>query len=69
MLRYVARIQNAPVPSYTELNARVGWRVTPELDLSLIAVNVLSRDHVEFGSPAQRAVFEPGYFLKATWAF
>jgi iron complex outermembrane receptor protein len=69
MLRYMGRIQNAPVPSYTELNARVGWRVTPELDLSLIAVNVLSRDHVEFGSPAQRAVFEPGYFLKATWAF
>jgi iron complex outermembrane receptor protein len=69
MLRHVSRLPNPEVPSYTQLNGRIGWRALPELDLSLVAVNVLDRDHVEFGAPAQRAVFEPGYFLKATWAF
>jgi iron complex outermembrane receptor protein len=69
MLRHVGRLSNPEVPSYTELNGRLGWRALPNLDLSLVAVNALDRDHVEFGTPAQRAVFEPGYFLKATWAF
>jgi iron complex outermembrane recepter protein len=69
MLRHVSRLPSPHVPSYTELNARVGWRVAPEIDLSLVAVNALGRDHVEFGNPATRAVFEPGYFVRATWAF
>jgi iron complex outermembrane recepter protein len=69
MLRYVSRLPNPVVPSYTELNARVGWRVARDLDLSLVANNALERDHVEFGTPAQRAVFEPAYFVRATWAF
>jgi iron complex outermembrane receptor protein len=69
MLRHVGRLSNPQVPSYTELNGRLGWRALPNLDLSLVAVNALDRDHVEFGAPAQRAVFEPGYFVKATWAF
>jgi iron complex outermembrane receptor protein len=68
-LRYVGRLPNPEVPSYTELNGRIGWRARPNLDISLVAVNALDRDHVEFGTPAQRAVFEPGYFVKATWAF
>lgn len=69
MLRHVGRLPRPQVPSYTQLNGRLGWRVLPKLDLSLVAVNMLDRKHVEFGTPAQRAVFEPGYFLKATWAF
>lgn len=69
MLRHVGRLPNPAVPSYTELNGRIGWRAAPNLDISLVAVNALGRDHVEFGTPAQRAVFEPGWFVKATWAF
>ena len=69
MLRYVGALPNPAVPSYTELNARLGWRVSPTLDLALVAVNALDRDHVEFGTPAQRAVFETGYFVRAAWTF
>jgi iron complex outermembrane recepter protein len=69
MLRYSGRLPNPVVPSYTELHARIGWRAMPNLDISLVAANVLDRDHVEFGAAAQRALFEPGYFVKVTWAF
>ena len=69
MLRYVSKLANPAVPSYTELDARVGWRVSPGLELSLAAVNLLDRDHAEFGAPAVRAVFERAVFAKAQWTF
>ena len=69
MARYVGSLPNPAVPSYTELNARLGWRASRSLELALVAVNALGRDHVEFGTPAQRAVFEPSYFVRASWTF
>jgi len=68
-LRHVGRLRDPAVPRYTELNARVGWMVSKRLELSLTGENLLGRDHVEFATPAQRAVFERAYFAKATWAF
>jgi iron complex outermembrane receptor protein len=69
MARYVSALPNPVVPAYTELNARLGWRVSRSLELALVAINTLDRDHVEFGTAAQRAVFEPSYFLRAAWTF
>jgi iron complex outermembrane receptor protein len=69
MVRYVGALPNPAVPAYTELNARLGWRVSRSLDLALVAMNALDRDHVEFGQPAVRAVFEPSYFVRAAWTF
>ena len=69
MARYVGPFPNPLVPSYTELNARLGWRVSRSLELALVAINALDRDHVEFGTPAQRAVFESSYFVRAAWTF
>ena len=69
LLRYVSRLANPVVPSYTELDARVGWRVSRQLELSLAAVNLLDRAHSEFAAPAIRAVFDPAVFAKAQWTF
>ena len=69
MLRYVARLSNPVVPSYTEMNARVGWRLTPQLELSLAGANLLDREHSEFNTPAVRAVFDRSVLAKAAWTF
>jgi len=42
----------ATVPSYTELNARLGWRPTPRLELSISGENLLHAHHVEYGFPS-----------------
>jgi iron complex outermembrane receptor protein len=55
------------VPAYTEVNARFGWRVSRNLELSLLVANAFDRKHAEFATPDIRAVFERTYFLKATW--
>jgi iron complex outermembrane recepter protein len=53
----------ADVPSYFELDARIGWRPTPRVELSLSGENLLHAHHPEYGFPApsrieiQRSVF------------
>lgn len=51
-LRHVGRVPATRVPAYTELDAHFGWQVTPGLDLSLHAVNLLDERHVEVDNPA-----------------
>jgi iron complex outermembrane receptor protein len=61
MFRWVDKltIDNGPtggpiagtVPSYCEMDARIGWRVTKHLDLSLVGQNLLHNHHVEYGFP------------------
>jgi len=48
-------INNGPtvenVPSYLELNARLGWRPSERLELSISGENLLHAHHVEYGFP------------------
>ena len=58
-LRRVAALPDPPVPAYTELNARVGWLPTPQLELSLTGQDRLHAQHPEFGTPIpQRIEFQ-----------
>ena len=36
-------------PAYTAVDARIGWRPVPKLELSLIGRNLTDGRHVEFG--------------------
>jgi iron complex outermembrane recepter protein len=68
-LRYVdsLRVDNggapAAVPSYFELGIRLAWRVSKNLELSVVGENLLHKSHPEFGIPgpgdeeAQRTIF------------
>ena len=59
-LRYVGVLPDPHVPSYVELNGRIGWAVTPRLEVAIAAFNLLHDHHQEFPSPAglvQRSVF------------
>jgi iron complex outermembrane receptor protein len=58
-IRHVSSLPNPPVPAYTELNARVGWRPRPGIEMALIGQDLLQAQHPEFGSPLpQRIEFQ-----------
>jgi iron complex outermembrane receptor protein len=58
------------VPSYFELDVRLGWHVTKNLELALAGQNLLHAQHVEAGFPnsAQEAIVR-GVYGKIAWQF
>jgi iron complex outermembrane receptor protein len=66
-VRHVGKLPNPPVPAYTVVDMRLGWRPMPELDLSLIVLNLLDKEHAEWGVPANRASFDRNVMLRVTW--
>jgi iron complex outermembrane receptor protein len=50
-LRQVAALPDPKVPGYVELDARLGWRVSDRLDLSLSGSNLLHPWHQEYVFP------------------
>lgn len=58
------------VPSYCELDIRVGWRPTKNFELSLVGQNLLHDHHPEYGFPsATRAEAGRSIFGKITWRY
>ncbi len=66
-VRHAGLLSSSLVPAYTVVDARVGWRVSRALDVSLAVENVLDRKYSEFGPAATRAIFERTYLLRLTW--
>jgi iron complex outermembrane receptor protein len=68
--RYVGRLPNPAVPSYLEMDLRLGWRATRNLDLDIVGRNLLDGSHPEFGadSPRRREV-ERSVYARVTWRF
>lgn len=58
------------VPSYSELDVRLGWRPTRDLELALVGQNLLHDHHQEFGvpGPGQEEVGRSVYG-KVSWHF
>jgi iron complex outermembrane receptor protein len=67
MVRHVAGLPNPSVPGYTAVDARLGWKLQPGLELSLTAQNLFDRSHPEWGAAATRAEFTRGIFAKVLW--
>jgi len=72
-LYYVDSLDNINVPSYTRLDLRVGWRPTKSFELSVSGLNLLEREHDEFGAEAVQFTsgtrVERSIFAKATIKF
>ena len=68
-VRHVGALPNPAVDAYTELDARVGYRVRPGWELSLVGSNLLHDNHLEFrgGTPPQ--LYERSVTLRSTWRF
>ena len=67
MVRHVGALPNPAVPSYTAVDARLGWKPRRDLEISLAAQNLFDPRHPEWGAAAARAEFERGVFLKILW--
>ena len=67
MARYVSELPNPQVPSYTAIDARLGWKVSPELQLSVLLQNLFDASHPEWGPAPTRAEYRRGVFFKVLW--
>ena len=67
--RYYGALPNPPVDAYSELDARVGYRLQPGWELSLIGSNLLHKNHLEFRGGTPPELFERAVTLRSTWRF
>lgn len=75
-VRRIGALPAPPSPAYAELSARLGWRVSEHVEVSLTGANLLHRYHVEFGTtPNTLQVGHIGtlvprsVFLDTRWSF
>ena len=75
-LRYVDQlpINNGPtagiVPSYYELDARLAWHPTKNLEISIVGQNLLQGEHPEYGFPDPTQVeIGRSVYGKIAWHF
>ncbi len=71
-LRYVDELENPHVPAYATIDARIAWRPQPNLELSLVGLNLIEPAHPEFAATqvitGQREV-QRSVYGKITWRF
>ncbi|HUQ10630.1 MAG TPA: TonB-dependent receptor [Steroidobacteraceae bacterium] len=65
--RLMQDVSGAGLDAYSSLDVRLGWRATPDLQISLMGQNLLDDEHVEFGTPAARGALARAAWLKAEW--
>jgi iron complex outermembrane receptor protein len=69
-LRYVDNLPALGVPSYVTLDVRLGWRPTPNWELSAVGQNLVEKRHPEWGSTSGPTTeIERGGYAKVTWHF
>jgi iron complex outermembrane recepter protein len=70
--RYVDRLSARGIDSYFTVDARLAWRPTRNLELSVVGQNLLDNRHPEFRAglvPVQRTEVERSVYGKITWRF
>jgi iron complex outermembrane receptor protein len=76
MVRWVDTLHNnngatpGTVPSYLELNARIAWQPTKDVELSLVGQNLLHPEHPEYGFPSPtREEIVRSVYGKIAWRY
>lgn len=71
-LRFVDELYNPGISAYATVDARIAWRPQPNLELSLVGLNLIEPAHQEFAatqvSTGQREV-QRSVYGKITWRF
>jgi iron complex outermembrane recepter protein len=70
--RYVDALPSPRIPSYIALNARLSWRPTHDLEISINAENIFDDRHPEFNASVvgeQQTEVERAVYGKITWKF
>ncbi|MFA7239525.1 MAG: TonB-dependent receptor [Sulfuricellaceae bacterium] len=68
-LYYVDGLPRQSLPAYTRFDARAGWRVRRDLELSLTGHNLFDPGHSEYGSIAGNIEIPRSIYGAATWRF
>ena len=68
VLRYQSALPDPKAPAYTELNTRVAWNITPQLQVAIIGRNLLHDSHQEFAAPQANPV-PRSVFAELRWGF
>ncbi len=68
-VRHMGKLKNPDVPSYTALDLRYGWKINPNLELSVVGQNLLDSKHAEFSNAATRPEYDRSIFAKVQWYF
>jgi iron complex outermembrane receptor protein len=66
-MRHVGQRPQPDVPSYTALDARIAWSVTPTTEIALMLQNLADPLHPEWGAPANRVEFGRSALLQLRW--
>jgi len=73
-LRWIDTLHNndgptpGTVPAYFELDSRIAWNVSPQIELSVDGRNLLHGEHVEYGFPEPtRMEIARSVYAKITW--
>lgn len=67
--RNYGALPSPAVERYQELDARIGFRLAPRWDLSLIGSNLLHERHVEFRGGTPPETYERSIALRSVWRF
>lgn len=72
--KYVSSLSALGVPAYTSVDARVGWKLSPNLELAVVGQNLLDPGHLEFAPNGQDgitqgAMVQRGGYAKFSWHF
>lgn len=75
-LRYVDELPAIGIPSYVEMDLRLGWEPLKGLELALVGQNLLHERHAEFPTaagqanlPVQMTEIERGFYGLVRWRF
>lgn len=57
------------IGEYTEMDVRGAWRLSDDIEISVVGQNLLHDHHTEFGSPQARGQIERSVYGKFAWGF
>jgi iron complex outermembrane receptor protein len=67
--RYVSALAAYAVPSYSTGDARFGWRVSRQFELSLVGENLFQPGHAEYGGdPGPLILIRRSAYARLTWS-
>ncbi|PPC94230.1 MAG: TonB-dependent receptor [Methylotenera sp.] len=66
-VRHVDELTSPDVPAYTAVDARFGWRVHKDVELSVIGQNLFGTEHAEYGTLQTRSEIPQAVFFKVVW--
>lgn len=68
-LRSVDDLPGSSVPSYVELDGRLGWKIVRNMEVSLAGFNLLDKQHPEFVTSRTNSEIGRAFYLKMLWNF